>query len=188
MNTWLKTLTPANKNKNLNSWPSLPLLMIFPKSSLWEWASVHNARTLKQNVLILLFTVTISYCDMSKCLMCLMGLHVFKVPLFISEDWLVFFNQQVMVPCRHLPTITTTTRHLVQPATLRSGALGDPTVGHLEMEQLKLLLQDPQRPQSLQLPLATAGTHGVPKDEIGGSRGSCGKTMDLPTFPPRLLF
>lgn len=93
-----------------------------------------------------------------------------------------------MVPCRHLPTITTTTRHLVQPATLRSGAWGDPTVGHLEMERLKLLLQDPQRPQSLQLPLATAGTHGVPKDEIGGSRGSCGKTMDLPTFPPASFF
>uniref|UniRef100_A0A8D0DA66 SOSS complex subunit B2 n=1 Tax=Sander lucioperca TaxID=283035 RepID=A0A8D0DA66_SANLU len=74
-------------------------------------------------------------------------------------------NKSVMVPCHRLPT---TTHHLGHPVTLRSGALGDPTVGHPAMEHLQLLLQDPQQPQSLQLPLATAGTQGVPKDEIGG--------------------
>lgn len=93
----------------------------------------------------------------------------------------VFLDPQVMVPCRRLPI--TTTHHLVHLVTLRSGALGDPMAGHLATERLQLLLQDPQQPQSLQLPLATAGTHGVPKDEIGGYGGSCGKTMDGPHLP-----
>lgn len=105
-------------------------------------------------------------------------------PFFLSEDLFVFLDPQVMVPCRPLPTTTTTTHHhLVHLVTLRSGALGDPTAGHLATERLPLLLQDPQQQQSLQLPLATAGTHGVPKDEIRSYGGSCGKTMDVPISP-----
>ena len=50
--------------------------------------------------------------------------------------------------------------------TLRLGALVDPTDGRLATELPKLPLQDPQQPQSLQLPLAMAGIPGVPKDEI----------------------
>lgn len=83
-----------------------------------------------------------------------------------------------MDPCRRL---TTTTHHPVPPVTLRTGAWGDPTVGHLATEHLQPLQQDP--PQSLQLPLATAGTHGVPRDEIAVGGGSCGKNMDMLIYP-----
>lgn len=101
------------------------------------------------------------------------------------DAWLVFLNPQVTVPCHHLAA--TTTHHLAHPVTLRSGALGDPTVGHLGTERLRLLLQDPQQPQSLQLTLATAGTHGVPKDETGVRGYHVGKTMDLPVSPSPLF-
>ncbi|KAF0026128.1 hypothetical protein F2P81_020865 [Scophthalmus maximus] len=72
-------------------------------------------------------------------------------------------NKSVMVLCRHLPT--TTTHQLVDPVTLRLGMLGDPTAGHPATEHLRLRFPDPRQPQSPQLPLATAGTHAVPKDE-----------------------
>lgn len=81
----------------------------------------------------------------------------------ISQNVLLYL--QVMVPCPHfLPT--TTTQPLVEPVTLRLAA-GDQTAGHLVMELLRLLQLDPQQLQSPQLPLATAGIHGVPKDEWG---------------------
>lgn len=90
-----------------------------------------------------------------------------------------------MVQCPRLPTITAATPHLVHLAILRSEALGDPTAGHLATEHLQSLLQDPQQPQSLQLQLATAGTHGVPKDETG-SHGKLWESYDPP--PPPLFF
>lgn len=74
----------------------------------------------------------------------------------------------------------------MRPGTLPSGALGGPTVAHLAMERLQLQLQDPQQQQSRQLPLATAGTHGVPKDEIGVTGDHVGKLTA--TFPPWATF
>lgn len=68
-----------------------------------------------------------------------------------------------MEACRHLP-ITPPQGHL---ETLHLGAWGGPTDGRLETEHLKSLSQDPRQHQNHQLPLATAGTPDVPKDETG---------------------
>lgn len=100
--------------------------------------------------------------------------------LIFLKCLLVFLIPQVMVPCHHLPT---TTRLLVQPVTLHLGMLGDPTVGHLATEHPPLRFLPPKRPQSPQLPLATAGTHAVPKDEIGVAGNHGGPIMDIPHFP-----
>ncbi|XP_068602457.1 SOSS complex subunit B2 isoform X1 [Brachionichthys hirsutus] len=95
-------------------------------------------------------------------------------------------NKSVMAPCRPLPT----TNRLARPGTLRLGASDEQTADRLVTERLKALLQDPQRLQSLQLPLATAGTHGVPKDETGVSGNHVGgKPWTCPPTPtPPSLF
>ncbi|XP_029690361.1 SOSS complex subunit B2 isoform X2 [Takifugu rubripes] len=67
--------------------------------------------------------------------------------------------------CRRLPIMPPR----VHLETLHLEAWGDPMAGHLEMEHLKLPLVDPRQLQNHQLPLATAGTLDVPKDETGTS-------------------
>lgn len=66
--------------------------------------------------------------------------------------------------------------------TLHLEAWGGPTAGHLGMEHLKLLLQDPRQRQNHQLPLATAGTLDVPKDETG-ALGCPRFSLPSPKFP-----
>lgn len=68
-----------------------------------------------------------------------------------------------MEACRRLPIMPPQ----VHLETLHLEAWGGPMAGHLGTELLKFLLQDPQRRQNYQLPLATAGTLDVPKDETG---------------------
>lgn len=83
-----------------------------------------------------------------------------------------------MEACRHLPIMPLQ----VHLETLRLEAWGGPTAGHLETERLKLLLQDPRQHQNHQLPLATAGTLDVPKDETG-ALGCPRFSLPSPKFP-----
>lgn len=73
------------------------------------------------------------------------------------------FMSQEMEACRRLPT----TPPQVHLGTLHLEAWGGPTAGHRETEHLKWLLQGPRQRRNHQLPLATAGTLDVPKDETG---------------------
>lgn len=100
------------------------------------------------------------------------SLHVVLVFMFFV-GWFIeqslppppisFFMSQGMEACSRLPIMPPR----VHLGTLRLEAWVDPMAGHLETERLKFLLQDPRRLQNHQLPLATAGTLVVPKDETG---------------------
>lgn len=85
-----------------------------------------------------------------------------------------------MEACRRL-AITPPRVHL---GTLHLEAWGGPTAGHLETERLKLPLVDPQHLQNHQLPLATAGTLDVPKDETGTSPFLSALLLLLQAPPP----
>lgn len=87
---------------------------------------------------------------------------------------------QGMEACRRLPIMPPR----VHLATLHLEAWGDPTAGHLETEHLKLPLVDPRQLQNHQLPLATAGTLDVPKDETGTSPFLSALLLLLQAPPP----
>lgn len=105
--------------------------------------------------------------------------------LYISIRWshlpfYFIFMSQGMEACRRLP-ITPPRVHL---GTLHLEAWGGPMAGHLETERLKLPLVDPRHLQNHPLPLATAGTLDVPKDETGTSPFLSALLLLPPTPPP----
>lgn len=95
-------------------------------------------------------------------LRCLCSIYQWKTD---PSSFYFIFMSQGMEACRRLPIMLPR----VHLETLHLEAWGDPTAGHLETEHLKLLLVDPRQLQNHQLPLATAGTLDVPKDETGMS-------------------